>query len=50
MPAPLTAKLVADPQANGVRPEFHIYPGLDHNATVAGSLPDSVPFVARLFS
>ncbi|MET8873995.1 lipase family protein [Nocardia sp. NPDC004604] len=49
VPAPLTAKLVADLQANGVRPEVHIYVGLDHNATVAGSLPDSVPFVARLF-
>ncbi len=49
VPAPLTAKLVVDLEANGVRPEVHVYPGSDHSATVAGSLPDSVPFVARLF-
>ncbi|QIS09542.1 lipase [Nocardia arthritidis] len=48
--APLTTKLVADLTANGVRPEVHFYPGLDHSATVAGSLPDSVPFVARAFA
>nr|WP_239003492.1 lipase family protein [Nocardia panacis] len=47
---PLTLKLIADLETHGVRPEVHIYPGLDHSATVAGSLPDSMPFVARAFS
>ncbi|MGY4103024.1 hypothetical protein ACW2Q0_26215 [Nocardia sp. R16R-3T] len=47
-PAPLTAKLVADLPANDVRPEVHVYPGLEHSAIVADSLPDSVPFVAPL--
>ncbi|MGW4325038.1 lipase family protein [Nocardia sp. NPDC004573] len=50
VPAPLTAKLVADLALRGVRPDVHVYPGKDHSATMAASLPDSMPFVARLFS
>ncbi|UGT44967.1 prolyl oligopeptidase family serine peptidase [Nocardia yamanashiensis] len=50
VPAPLTAKLVVDLNAHGVQPEVHVYPGKDHSATVSASLPDSVPFVARLFA
>ncbi|MCM6775298.1 lipase family protein [Nocardia sp. CDC159] len=46
----MTAKLVADLEAHGVRPEVHFYPGKDHLATVMGSLPDSLPFVARVFA
>ncbi|MGY2032510.1 lipase family protein [Nocardia gipuzkoensis] len=50
VPAPLTAKLVTDMESHGVRPEVHVYPGKDHSATMAASLADSVPFVARLFA
>lgn len=50
VPAPLTAKLVADMAAAGTHPEVHVYPGRDHSATMAASLPDSIPFVARVFS
>ncbi|MFR9749959.1 alpha/beta hydrolase [Nocardia sp. 004] len=50
IPAPLTAKLVADLVSRGFRPEVHIYPGEDHSTTVAASLSDSIPFVARLFA
>ncbi|MEU2035979.1 lipase family protein [Nocardia amamiensis] len=50
VPAPLTAKLVSDLEVHGVRPEVHVYPGKDHSATMAASLPDSTPFVARLFA
>ncbi|WP_330230115.1 hypothetical protein OHA40_29585 [Nocardia sp. NBC_00508] len=50
VPAPLTAKLVSDPALRSVRPEVHLYPGRDHSATMATSLPDSIPFVARLFA
>lgn len=50
VPIPLTTKLIADLELNGVRPEVHIYPGRDHSATMAASLPDSVPFVAGLFA
>ncbi|MCP9623578.1 prolyl oligopeptidase family serine peptidase [Nocardia otitidiscaviarum] len=50
VPIPLTTKLIADLEAHGVRPEVHIYPGKDHSATMAASLPDSRPFVARLFA
>ncbi|MEV6319963.1 lipase family protein [Nocardia sp. NPDC051787] len=50
VPAPLTAKLVSDLELHGVRPEVHVYPGKDHSATMATSLPDSTPFVARLFA
>lgn len=50
VPAPLTAKLVTDMELHGVRPEVHVYPGKDHSATMAASLSDSIPFVARLFA
>ncbi|MEU7769175.1 lipase family protein [Nocardia sp. NPDC049190] len=50
VPAPLTAKLVIDLELHGVRPEVHVYPGKDHSGTMAASLPDSVPFVARRFA
>ncbi|WP_420873794.1 lipase family protein [Nocardia huaxiensis] len=50
VPIPLTTKLIADLELHGVRPEVHIYPGKDHSATMAASLPDSMPFVARLFA
>ncbi|MEU7141688.1 lipase family protein [Nocardia sp. NPDC046473] len=46
----MTAKLIADLEAHGVHPEAHLYPDKDHLATVLGSLPESVPFVARLFA
>ncbi|BAW06136.1 lipase [Nocardia seriolae] len=50
VPAPLTAKLVADMAAAGTHPEVHVYPGKDHSGAMLASLPDSVPFVARLFA
>ncbi|MEU2041954.1 lipase family protein [Nocardia niwae] len=50
VPAPLTAKLITDLELRGVRPEVHVYPGKDHSATMAASLADSMPFVARVFS
>ncbi|MFI1919784.1 lipase family protein [Nocardia sp. NPDC020380] len=50
VPAPLTAKLVADLVANGNHPEVHVYPGKDHSGAMLASLADSVPFVARLFA
>lgn len=34
----------------GDRIEWHLYPALDHSATVNGSLPDSTQFVARVFA
>lgn len=48
-PAPLTAALVAELAANRVDFRFHHYP-TDHSGTMAASLPDSTPFVAKLFS
>ncbi|MEC3919077.1 lipase family protein [Nocardia sp. CDC160] len=50
VPAPLTAKLVADMTAAGTHPEVHVYPGKDHSGAMLASLADSVPFVARLFA
>ncbi|MFE3194235.1 lipase family protein [Nocardia sp. NPDC059240] len=50
VPAPLTAKLVADMAVAGTHPEVHVYPGKDHSGAMIASLADSVPFVARLFS
>ncbi|MVU83901.1 prolyl oligopeptidase family serine peptidase [Nocardia sp. ET3-3] len=50
VPAPLTAKLVADMAAAGTHPEVHVYPGKDHSGAMLASLADSVPFVARLFA
>ncbi|NWD77352.1 alpha/beta fold hydrolase [Pseudomonas gingeri] len=34
----------------GDRIEWHLYPALDHSATVNGSLPDSTLFVAKAFA
>lgn len=48
VPAPLTAKLVAELAFNKVNLVFRLYPG-GHTDTVADSLPDTTPFVARLF-
>ncbi|MFE3985831.1 lipase family protein [Nocardia tengchongensis] len=50
VPAPLTAKLVADMALAGTHPEVHVYPGKDHSGAMLASLADSVPFVARLFA
>ncbi|MGW2659902.1 lipase family protein [Nocardia tengchongensis] len=50
VPAPLTAKLVADMTLAGTHPEVHVYPGKDHSGAMLASLADSVPFVARLLA
>ncbi|MGW4122295.1 lipase family protein [Nocardia sp. NPDC004711] len=50
VPAPLTAKLVADMAVAGTHPEVHVYAGKDHSGAMLASLADSLPFVARLFS
>nr|WP_310796143.1 lipase family protein [Paraburkholderia fungorum] len=42
--------LVTDACKAGDRIEWHLYPKLDHSATVNGSLPDSTKFVAKAFS
>ncbi|WP_256347648.1 alpha/beta fold hydrolase [Pseudomonas gingeri] len=42
--------LVRDACAAGDRIEWHLYPQLDHSATVNGSLPDSTRFVAKAFA
>ncbi|WGS54856.1 alpha/beta fold hydrolase [Paraburkholderia sp. D15] len=42
--------LVTDACKAGDRIEWHLYPELDHSATVNGSLPDSTTFVAKAFS
>ncbi|NVZ99503.1 alpha/beta fold hydrolase [Pseudomonas gingeri] len=42
--------LVRDTCKAGNRIEWHLYPQLDHSATVNGSLPDSTRFVARAFA
>lgn len=42
--------LVRDACAAGSLVEAHVYPGLDHNGTVNGSLGDSLPFVRKLFA
>ncbi|MBP1161295.1 pimeloyl-ACP methyl ester carboxylesterase [Rhodococcus sp. PvR044] len=49
VPIPLTLKLVADLTANGVEFAFRTYP-TDHGGTVAASVPDSTPFIAKLFA
>ncbi|REE95464.1 lipase family protein [Thermomonospora umbrina] len=49
VPLPLSWKLVGDLTAHGVRHVYRVYPGSDHSATMAASLPDTTPFVARLF-
>ncbi|MCD7053798.1 lipase family protein [Rhodococcus sp. BH2-1] len=48
-PAALTAALVAELSANRVGFQFRTYP-TDHSGTMAASLPDSTPFVAKLFA
>lgn len=49
VPIPLTLKFVADLKARGVKFSFKVYPGADHSATMAASLPDTIPYVRRLF-
>lgn len=48
VPMETTAAYVAVLTANGADVTFRTYPG-DHNTTMAMSLPDSVPFVKKLF-
>lgn len=50
VPVPLTMKLAADLKANKVPVTFKTYPGADHSGNMFASLPDTVPFVAKLFS
>jgi pimeloyl-ACP methyl ester carboxylesterase len=47
---PGQAALVDNACKAGDRIEWHVYPELDHSATVNGSLPDSTRFVARAFA
>ncbi|MEV5824727.1 lipase family protein [Spirillospora sp. NPDC052242] len=49
VPIPMTLKLVADLEARGADVTFKPYLGADHSATMAASLPDTVPFMAKLF-
>jgi dienelactone hydrolase len=42
--------LAKDACKAGSRVEQHVYPGLDHSATVNASLVDSVPFVRRVLA
>ncbi len=49
VPAPLTAKLVAELLLNRVNVEFRLYPRA-HLETVADSLPDTTAFVRQLLS
>lgn len=48
VPIPLTLKLVADLKARGVAFTFKPYVGADHSATMQASLPDTMPYVAKL--
>jgi dienelactone hydrolase len=48
VPMETTAAYVALLRANGADVTFKTYP-TDHNSTMAASLPDSVPFVEKLF-
>lgn len=43
-------ELAADACAAGTHVQQHVYKGLDHSATVNGSLVDSVPFVKALLA
>lgn len=43
-------RLAKDACAAGTRVQQHVYPGLDHSATVNASLADSIPFVRRLLA
>jgi pimeloyl-ACP methyl ester carboxylesterase len=45
VPPAMQLQLVKDSCAEGAPIQAHLYPGLDHSATVNGSLPDSAPFV-----
>lgn len=49
VPFALTARYAAVLTANGEPVEFHAYPTGTHNTTLQLSLPDSLPFVRRLF-
>ncbi|CCW09592.1 hypothetical protein RAJCM14343_0102 [Rhodococcus aetherivorans] len=48
VPAPLSAKLAADLRAGGADADYRVYVA-GHNTTMTRSLPDTTPFVARLF-
>ncbi|MFK0250337.1 lipase family protein [Amycolatopsis azurea] len=50
VPAPFTRDLIARLQAAGVQPEVHFYDGQDHSGAMLASVPDSTPFIARLFA
>ncbi|MFO1024226.1 MAG: lipase family protein [Acetobacteraceae bacterium] len=43
-------RLVRDACAAGTVLQAHLYTGLSHSAAVNGSLPDSLPFVRRIFA
>lgn len=49
VPMAVTAAYVAQLKAGGEPVDFHTYP-TDHSGTMAASLPDSEPFVRRLFA
>ena len=49
VPVVSAGSLYAQMLAAGQPVEFHLYPGEDHSGTVLASLPDSTPFVQRLF-
>jgi len=49
VPFALTAAYVGVLTSNQQPVEFHAYPTGTHNTTLALSLPDSIPFVHRLF-
>ncbi|WP_228002404.1 lipase family protein [Nocardia australiensis] len=49
VPPPLTTRLIADFTLRGVKFDYRSYPGVDHLDTATAALPDSTPFVQRLF-
>ena len=49
VPAPLSAGLAADLLAAGADIDYRVYVA-GHNTTMTRSLPDTTPFVARLFA
>ncbi|MFZ2509862.1 MAG: lipase family protein [Gordonia sp. (in: high G+C Gram-positive bacteria)] len=49
VPAISAGSLYAQMLAAGQPVEFHLYPHQDHSGTVLASLPDSTPFVQRIF-
>jgi len=50
VPPPGQARLFNDACAAGSVIEHKVYPGLDHSATVNGSLADTTPFVKKAFA